>query len=327
MRSLRWGWAICLLASPVSAGELLHVYTSIDAQEASEYFQAFTRASGIEVRSVRLSAGEALTRLRAERQRPQASVWFGGPYLDYMVAAEDGLFAPYQPRGLTTFPAGGHDATWRWVGAYLGLIGFVSHPELLGRGGLKPPSSWAELTAPGMKNEVSLAYAYTSGTAYLVVAALVELWGERAALDYFARLNANVHHYNRSGAACVTQVALREIGTCVAFSQDIVMKGLRRGYPLHMSFPAEGTAAEVGGLAIIADAPEAQLAQVLVEWLLSPEAQRLMSAKGRIPIRADVPGPDGIPALEAVKLISLDAAKAAGKRKHLIEAWREATEQ
>lgn len=54
------------------------VYTTLDEELAREVFNAFTEETGIQVDWVRLSTGEAVARIEAERDNPQASLWYGG---------------------------------------------------------------------------------------------------------------------------------------------------------------------------------------------------------------------------------------------------------
>ncbi len=319
---------IASLALTLSArAEDLTLYTALDTMEAQIYLDAFQADSGLSVRWVRLSAGEVLTRVRAERGRPQASVWFGGPSLDFMSAAREGLLAPYTPTTYDRFPADAKDPEGRWHGFYLGLIGFASNPNVLGRRGAAPPTSWAALLDPKMKGEVTLAYAYTSGTAYTVIASLVQLFGEARALAYLRALDGQVHHYNRSGSACVTQVGLGEAGTCVAFSHDVLSKGVKKGYPVVLTFPSEGTGYEVGALALLRGGPQPEAARRFIDWALSARAQALLSKWNRLPIRDDVEVAAGIPKASDVKRIPFDPVRAAADRRRLVDAWREETGQ
>ncbi|MCX5821773.1 MAG: iron ABC transporter substrate-binding protein, partial [Deltaproteobacteria bacterium] len=64
--------------STAKAADVLHLYTALDPNEAKIYVEAFTKDTNIKVEWVRLSAGEVLTRLKAEAKNPQVSVWFGG---------------------------------------------------------------------------------------------------------------------------------------------------------------------------------------------------------------------------------------------------------
>lgn len=314
------------LAGTARAAELT-LYTALDSLEAQIYLEAFEQDSGLSVRTVRMSAGEILTRIRAERARPQASVWYGGPSLDFMIAATDGLLEPYRPRSFDRFPKGAFDPEGRWHGIYLGLIGFASNPKVLARRGAAPPRSWQELLRPELEGEVSLAYAYTSGTSYTVIASLVQLMGEEQAMAYLEALDRQVHHYNRSGSACVTQVGLGEIGTCVAFSHDVLSKGVRKGYPVVLTFPAEGTGYEVGAIGLIRGAPKPEAARKFIDWALSGRAQALLSRWNRLPIRDDAPVAEGLAHPGEVRRIEFDAARAAADRRRLVERWRDETGQ
>jgi iron(III) transport system substrate-binding protein len=317
---------ILFLAAPASAKEL-HLYTALDTLEAQIYIDAFTEDTGIPVRWVRLSAGEILTRIRTERARPQASVWYGGPSLDLLVAARDELLEPYRPTTFDAFPKNGRDTAWRWSGIYLGLIGFASNPKLLARHGALPPTSWRDLLRPQLRGEVSMAYAYTSGTSYTVIASLVQLFGEDSSMLYLRDLDRNIHHYNRSGSACVTQVGLGEIGTCVAFSHDVLTKGTKKGYPVVLTFPSEGTGYEIGGIALVRGAPEPDEARRFVDWALTLRAQSLLSRWNRLPIREDAPVAPGVPPPASLKLIDFDPVRASEDRNRIVDEWREMTGQ
>ena len=73
------------------SGEVLHLYTALDTNEAKIYIRAFEEETGIQVRWVRLSAGEVLVRIRSERTNPQVALWFGGPSPEFLVAKREGI--------------------------------------------------------------------------------------------------------------------------------------------------------------------------------------------------------------------------------------------
>lgn len=315
-------------AAPARADDdpTLVIYTSLDPTEMQLYVDAFTHTTSISVRWVRLSTGEILTRVRSERQRPQASLWFGGSSAEFTFAAADGLLDAHHPKSFDQFRPSTRDPEWRWMGMSESVVGFASNPRVLAEQGAMPPTAWRDLLRPEYRGLVSMAYAYTSGTAYTIVASLAQLFGERESLEYWRALDQNVHHYNRSGSACVMQVSLGEVGTCIAFTNDIINKGLERGYPIVMTFPDEGAAFEVDSMAVLAGAPEPELARGFVEWVLGTEAQALLATRNRVPMRSDVPVSPRLPA-HTVKRIDYSAAKAAGNRKKLVDLWREATGQ
>ena len=307
--------------------EALHLYTALDTNEAKIYIRAFEEESGIQVRWVRLSAGEVLVRIRSERNNPQVALWFGGPSPEFIVAKREGLLAPYAPRIDFEPPPGTFDEAHCWTGFYFGAIGFASNTEILERKGIPPPTSWYDLLKPELKGEISVAYAYTSGTANTLLAAIVQMMGEDAGFDYIARLDRNVHHYNRSGSACVTQVGFGEVAVGIAFSHDIVKKGPAKGYPVVLSFPKEGTGFEIGAMALVKGGANQVAAKRFMDWALSVRAQNLMQKWFRTPLNPKAEVAEGAITADNVKLIQFDSIWAATHRQRLVEQWREATAQ
>jgi iron(III) transport system substrate-binding protein len=292
-------------------GAVLHLYTSLDAQEAPVYLDAFREDTGITVRWVRLSAGEALARLEAERNNPQVSAWFGGPSPEYIVAAQRGLLEPFEPAHDFTLDAAARADDWAWTGFYTGVIGFACNERFLEERSMPCPRTWAELLDPRVTGHVSVAYPYTSGTAYILLVGLLELMGEERGWEYVRRLDAQVDRYNSSGTAAVTQVGMGEVGIGIAFAHDILKKGVERGYPVVLSIPRDGTASEIGAAAIVRGGREPELARQFLSWLLSERAQNLMAEFYRVPLnpRAQV----------------ADAAEAAAAQARHLARWRRVT--
>ena len=91
-RAIVFVLALVLMASAVvSAQDRVTVYTTLFEPTARLLFEAFEEDTGIRVDFVRLSGGEAVARMDAERRNPQASMWFGGVGLDHMTAKNMGL--------------------------------------------------------------------------------------------------------------------------------------------------------------------------------------------------------------------------------------------
>jgi len=308
-------------------GKVLHMYTALDTNESIIYIPAFEKETGIDVKWVRLSGGEVLARVRNEKNNPQVGMWFGGSSPDFIAAKEEGLLAPYKPKVNFPFPKGTIDPENYWTGFYFGGIGFASNTEILKRRNLSPPTSWSDLIKPEFKGEIGISYAYTSGTAFTILATLVQLMGEEAAFKYIKKLDRNIHHYNKSGSACVTQVGLGEIGVGIAFSHDILKKGPSKGYPVVLTFPQEGTGYEIGAMALVQGGPDHEQAKKFIDWALSVKAQNLMKEWFRIPLNPRAEVVKGAVTAKEMNLIDFDAVKAGREKRGLIERWREITRQ
>ena len=81
--------AVLGLSFNVLAAEL-NVYASMPEKYASQVLEQFTKETGIKVNFLRLSSGEVLSRLQAEKSNPQVDVLLGGP-ADYLEVADSTL--------------------------------------------------------------------------------------------------------------------------------------------------------------------------------------------------------------------------------------------
>lgn len=331
MRHLRVILSISLLLaslaggqSPAQAADVLHMYTALDPNEAKIYIEAFEKDANIKVQWVRMSAGEVLTRLKAEARNPQVSVWFGGPSVEFIAGRKEGLLIPYKsPVGAPFLKGNLKDAEDYWTGFYFGAIGFANNTNWFEKNKLPFPATWQDLLRPELKANISLAYPYTSGTSYTVLATLVQLMGEDKAYDYWKKLEPNIHHYNTSGSACVTQAGLGEIAVGIAFSHDILAKGTSKGYPIKGSFPSEGTGYEIGAVGLVKGGPEPEVGKKFIDWVLSKRAQELMKVWFRIPLNPQAEIAAGATKATDVKLINYDDEWAGNNNKRLIEKWRQ----
>ena len=78
-------------AAQPSGSKELTVYTAFPEAEVIYYFNKFEEETGIKINYIRLSAGEMLTRVEAEKDNPQATLMFGGSTDNYIAAVDKGL--------------------------------------------------------------------------------------------------------------------------------------------------------------------------------------------------------------------------------------------
>lgn len=304
--------------------QTLHIYTAFDTEEAQYYIEAFEEATGIDVQYVRMSSGEVLARVESEANNPQASVWHAGSNTSHINAASKGLLEPYQPNIEFELPDQLHADDWAWTGFYTGAIGFATNTDFLEENNVDAPTSWNDLLDPAFENNVALAYPYTSGTAYTTWATAIQMLGLDDALDWWERFDRqSIHHYTNSGTGSLPQAGLGEIAVGIAFSHDIMAKGVMQGYPLKMTFPEEGTGYEIGGLSLIKGGPEPELGKEFIDWTFSVEAQNLFQEYFRIPVNPGATVAEGAVTLDQINLIDFDHIWAGENKDRLVEAWRD----
>ncbi|MFS8641157.1 MAG: extracellular solute-binding protein, partial [Symbiobacteriaceae bacterium] len=168
-RTLALALAVCLLilagcgsAKPSSTStgstdsgssepKKLVIYAGMMEDHVKGAVAEFEAQTGIKVEWVRMSSGETLTRIRAEKENPKASVWYGGPADAFVAAAEEGLLEPYISPNAAKIPDQFKDPNGYWTGIYVGLLGFGYNTKLMEEMGLTPPESWEDLLKPEFK--------------------------------------------------------------------------------------------------------------------------------------------------------------------------------
>ncbi|HLV10986.1 MAG TPA: ABC transporter substrate-binding protein [Trueperaceae bacterium] len=268
---------------------------------------AFTEATGLELEFIRLSSQDALARIRAEAANPVFDVWFGGTGDPHLVAAREGLTEFYQPSVWDQLnPDLIAQVGGTYIPLYAGAIGFVVNQEALG--GAPMFESWEDLTDPVYKGLIAMPDPNSSGTAYTIIATLVQIFGEDRAFEILEGLHANIAQYTTSGAAPGQLAGRGEVAIAVQFMHDGVKFALQ-GFPLTVYAPSEGTGYEIGGLSLIANAPNRDAAIQFIEWALTPEAQMIAAAQGdsfQLPSNVNTPVPEASPRLDDINLIDYD---------------------
>ncbi|MEI8324599.1 MAG: ABC transporter substrate-binding protein [Betaproteobacteria bacterium] len=295
--------------------------------------QEFAKATGIKVSQTRKATGEALAQLRAEANNPKTDLWWGGTGDPFLQAAEIGLLEAYRPSYLSDLHGWSvrqYAMTQNMVGGfYTSAIGFGWNTEVLKKKHLPEPKCWADLTQPAYKGDIEISHPASSGTAYTVLAGLVQLMGEEPAFDYLKKLHKNISNYTRSGTAQAPNVAKGEVAIGVSFLFGF--EGWRQNkYPVKTAAPCEGTSYEVGGIALIKGARNKAAALRYYDWLMSPAGQGVGARADslQVPANKSFQTDARIPLLDHVRLIKYDFEKygKADERKRLIERWQREVE-
>jgi len=321
------------LSPQAGAQGVVNALCSTDAPWCEAAAAEFTRSTGIKVNQAHKGTGEIAAQLRAESANPKTDIWWGGTGDPFLQAAEQGLLDPYRPayiNDLHEWAVRQYAMSGNMVGGfYTSTIGFGFNTELLKKKKLPEPKCWADLVRPEYKGEIEISHPASSGTAYTVIAGLVQQMGEEPAFDYLKKLHRNVSNYTRSGQAQAPNVAKGEVSVGVSFLFGFE-KWRYEKYPVKTASPCEGTSYEVGGIALVKGARNKANAIRYYDFLMSPAGQSLGAKAGSLQTPANKtfkPDPR-IPSSDGVKLIKYDFEKygKAAERKRLIERWTKEVE-
>ncbi len=291
--------------------------------------QEFTKATGVRVLQTRKPTGEALAQLRAEAANPKTDIWWGGTGDPYYQAAEVGLLDAYRPDylgDLHGWAVRQYAMSQNHVGGfYTSAIGFGWNEEVLKKKKLPPPKCWKDLLDPRYKGEIETSHPASSGTAYTILAGLVQQMGEEQAFDYLKKLHRNVTQYTRSGTAQARSVAKGEVGIGVSFIFGFDNERITNKFPVQSAAPCEGTSYEIGGIALVKGSRNREGAKRYYDWLMSPPGQQIGAKANSLQVPANKtfkPDPR-IPAIDDVRLIKYDFEKygKASERRRLVERW------
>src|ERR1051326_5427250 len=151
---------LCALARQSNAATVI-MYCAVDENWCRAMTTEYQRQTGVNVQMVRMSSGEIYARLRAEKDNPQADIWWGGTGDPHLQAADEGLTEAYRSPSLSKLRPWGREqaerAKYRTVGIYLGALGFGYNTEEVKSRKLAPPACWADLIRPEFKGEVQMA--------------------------------------------------------------------------------------------------------------------------------------------------------------------------
>ncbi|MDQ3458811.1 MAG: ABC transporter substrate-binding protein [Deinococcota bacterium] len=306
-------WLVFLLAVTILGGlasaQRVNVLCSPDLAWCEALGPAFGEATGGELEFIRVSSQDALARIRAEAANPVFDVWFGGTGDPHLIAAREGLTEFYRPSVWEDLlPSLREAVADEYIPLYAGALGFVVNEQVVEEQGLTVPTSWRDLADPQYRGLIAMPDPNSSGTGYTIIATLVQIFGEDEAFELLADIHQNIAQYTSSGSAPGQLAGRGEVAVAIQFMHDGV-KFAQQGFPLLVLAPEEGTGYEIGGISLLAGAPNREAAIAFIEWALTPEAQAIAAEQGdsyQVQTNMGTPVSPLAPDLDSINLIDYD---------------------
>ena len=270
----------------------------------------------IELDVIRMGSGEVISRVRAEENRPQGDViWsIGGEPLE----ENSDLLADYQPAEWDQIEDLYKVGT-NWI-PYTGIMNvFMVNTDMLSEADY--PRSWPDL-ANIAEGRVSKARADQSGSAYMQLANVIAIYGEDEGWSIFEDIMGNLALQGSSGAV-PRIVADGEFPVAVTL-EDNAHRYVEGGAPVEIVYPEDGVVAAPDGVAKIAGAPNAEGAELFLDWVTSTEVQNfLVEEMGRRPVHSGADTPEGLPPLSEIETVDYDFGWSAANRDDYIDRFTE----
>lgn len=312
------------VVTAVSQERVLNLYGSAEPRSVEYLAKRFEKETGVKVNWIRMSSGETLARLRAEKANPQADVWWGGTLDPHSMAALEGLTEPYRPSIFDELDPRFRDPIGNdlVIGVYVGILGFSVNEKVLEEMGLPVPTGWDDLLDPRYKGLIGVANPNTSGTALTTLATQIFLRGEDAGIEYMKKLHKNIANYTKSGVAPGVLAGRGEIAIAIIFLHDSVYHAIQ-GYPVTPIVPKEGTGYEIGGLNLVKGARHPELAKQFIDWVVSAPVQEGLASVGSFQLQTNMKAKapkESIP-IESVKTVNYDFKWMAENGRRIQERW------
>ena len=316
--------AACVLFASCQKKSELRIYSIIHEEETRALTELFTQKTGIPVTYLRATTGELVNRVISEKDNPQADVLLGGATSYHILADEAGALEKYVSPLAEKIPEYAKSKDGTWTGFCVLTLGIGINAKRFEQKfpGAAYPKTWDDLANPLFKGEIVLTNPVASSTAYLFVQNQLQRLGWENGWNYLLTLAPLVGQFPDSGSAPAKLIGTGEYALGVSYLHALA-KYASEGFDIQLVAPPQSVG-DVDCIAIMKNAKNLEAAQKFVDFMLSAEAQELMSSIDfTVPVNPSAKGADGCIPLSEIDLISYDAKKASSQKDEGLAKWHE----
>ncbi|MEM9030404.1 MAG: ABC transporter substrate-binding protein [Pseudomonadota bacterium] len=300
--------ALATVVGPATAADVsgkLVLYTSQPNKDAQQTVDAFkAKYPKVDVEWVRDGTTKMMAKLRAEfaAGAPKPDVLLIADVVTMEGLKKEGRLLAHTGADVSAYKPGIMDKDKFYFSTKLITTGIVYNTSAP----LKP-ESYKDLLKPEAKGKIAMPSPLTSGAATIHMATLTANpdlgW---ALYEGLAKQGANPKGGN-GGTYKAVAGGEKLYGFVVDF---LPIRNKLKGAPVAFVFPKEGVSAVTEPVAILKTAKNVAAAKAFVDFLLSPEGQKLAASQGYLAAHPAIDPPEGFPSRDKIKLMPFDAAKA-----------------
>jgi len=303
------------------AGEVV-VYTSVDDVFARPVAEAFQKETGVAVRLVpdteETKSTGLLNRLIAERNRPQADVFWSGDPVRAEILKRQGVAAPYRSPEAAGLPPEYSDPEYYWTGFSARARVLIYNRTIVSDD--EAPRSVLDLADARFRGRTCLANPLF-GTTSMHAAALFAVLGEDRATRFFNDFLANDGRLASSNGDVRRLVAEGACAVGVTDTDDAHVARME-GKPIEIVYPDAdgiGTLVIPNAAVLIAGGPNPDNGKLFIDYLLRPETEEALakSEAAQIPLREGVAAPETVIPLAQIRPMTADYTALAGRLEEL----------
>ncbi|MGF1444841.1 MAG: ABC transporter substrate-binding protein [Pikeienuella sp.] len=278
--------AILFAAAPALAEQAVCYNCPPQWADWASMLDAIERELGIEMPHDNKNSGQTLSQLIAEKDAPVADIAYYGVTFGIKAGAE-GVVEPYKPAGFDDIPEGLKDPEGLWFTIHYGSLGLFVNVDALG--GAPVPSCWADLTKPDYEGMVGYLDPSSAFVGYAGAVAVNRAFGGDLdnfdpAIKYFQDLAANDPIVPKQTS--YARVVSGEIPILFDYDFNAYRAKYEEDGNFEFVLPCEGTVVVPYVMSKVANSPNPELAEKMLDFILSDAGQAIWTNAYLKPARA-----------------------------------------
>lgn len=305
-----------LLVGQAMAQGKVTIYSAAPQDLLDHVVPAFEKSSKLKVELIKGGSGDLINRLKAEKGRQGADVLFS--VSTEVIEANAALFSKYTPENVKyladIFKVNDAAVPFTAVANSFGINTKQLTPA-------QYPKTWLDLANPMYKGKISAARPDKSGSAFIQLGVILQIYGEEKGWDLYAKILDNTVLSNSSGA--VSKFVNDGEAAIGLSNEDTLLKFKAGGGPVEIVYPADGTSALADSMALSATPGNPEGGKAFINYMLSREAQEILDGVGRRTVRSDVVSKNALTPLNKIKVIKYDDDWAGANRARILAKWND----
>jgi len=257
------------------------LYTSLAPTESKPLAEAFEKKYGVKVELWRALSDKVVQRVITEAQGRRNAVDVvetNGPEMEAL--AQEKLLAEIHSPYLADLPADGIPPHRSWFPDRLNFFVVGYNTQKVQRSEI--PATYEGFLDPKWKGRIGI-----EATDSEWMAAIVKKWGEAKGMDYFRKLAAMKPDVRKGHVLLAQLVATGEVPVGLTMYNANIESLKKKGAPIDF-VPVQPVIARPQGIGVARSAPHPHAALLFVDFVLSPEGQKLYESMGRVPASTKV---------------------------------------
>lgn len=305
MRFLPMTLAALLCSGAAYAETDLTLYTSQPPEQAQQTVDAFEAAHpDIKVNWTRNGTSALMNVMRAEIEagQVQADVLLVADVINLGELKASGHLMAYPDAPVGDYDSATYDKDMMFFGTKAITTGIAYNPQIA-----EPVTHWNDLLTEENRGQIAVPSPLYSGAALNHLQAAIN--SPDIGWAFYEGLN-DLDIVPEGGNGPATKAVASGMAKYAIIVDANALRAKADGSPVDFIVPEDGVSFVTEPVAIMAGTEHEEAAKTFVDFLLSPEGQSLVSQQGNLPLLADVPAPEGFPALSSMKLLSFDVDQA-----------------